>query len=67
MLLLSASGTLRGPGEVPLRDVWEQAPIGQRFHCPSAVCPPRGRLQDASEPWCHIGDQPLRPTTYGLD
>jgi hypothetical protein len=66
-LLLSTPGTARGPGEVPLRDVWEPAPIGQRFHCPRAICPARGRRQDASEPWCHIDDQPLRPTTYRLD
>lgn len=66
-LLLSASGTTRGPGEVPLQGLWDPAPIGQRFHCPRGTCPPRGRAQDASEPWCHLDDQPLRPTTYRLD
>lgn len=66
-LLLSGPGTVRGPSEGPLRDVWDPVPIGQRFHCPRAVCPPRGRNQDASEPWCHLDDRPLRPTTYRLD
>ncbi|MFI9532012.1 hypothetical protein ACIG56_02110 [Nocardia fusca] len=66
-LLLDSSGTVRGTEEVPLRDVWDPNPIGQRFHCPRVLCPPRGRGQDAREPWCHLEDRPLQPTTYRLD
>ncbi|UED87582.1 hypothetical protein [Streptomyces profundus] len=66
-LLLSDQGTLRHAGEVPLREAWDRAPIGQRFHCPRSACPPRARAEDASEPWCHLDDQPLRATTYRLD
>ncbi|MGA6205776.1 hypothetical protein [Nocardia testacea] len=66
-LLLDDSGAVRGSGELPLRDVWDSRPIGQRFHCPRALCPPRGRDQDAREPWCHLDDRPLQATTYRLD
>ncbi len=66
-LLLSDQGTLRHADEVPLRDVWDRAPIGQRFHCPRSTCPPRARAEDAGEPWCHLDDRPLRATTHRLD
>ncbi|WP_157105921.1 hypothetical protein [Nocardia sienata] len=66
-LLLDSSATVRGLGEVPLRDVWDPRPVGQLFHCPRGVCPPRGRDQDAHEPYCHLEDRPLQSTTYRLD
>ena len=66
-LLLTRQGTVRGTEEVPLQGLWDQAPIVQRFHCPRAVCPPRGRARDATEPWCNLDDQPLHPTTHRLD
>ncbi|MFJ9664996.1 hypothetical protein ACIRPP_10310 [Streptomyces sp. NPDC101219] len=66
-LLLYETGTPRGPGEMPLHEVWDASPVGQRFHCPRAMCPPRGRGEDAREPWCHLDDRPLHPTTHRLD
>jgi hypothetical protein len=47
-----------------LDGMWDSAPVAQRYACPRSVCSPRSRGENAAEPWCHLDDQPLRPTTY---
>ncbi|NUP25598.1 MAG: hypothetical protein HOQ36_02940 [Nocardia sp.] len=66
-LRLNTSGTVRGLGELPLRDVWDPRPIGERFQCPRFQCPPRSRGRDGHEPRCHLEDRQCLPTIYRLD
>lgn len=58
--------TVRGDGAAGLRELWDPAPIGQRFSCPRFICPERGRGQDATEPWCNLDDRPMTPSTHRL-
>ncbi|MFD4668090.1 hypothetical protein ACFWNN_00065 [Lentzea sp. NPDC058450] len=66
-LMLDDFGTDRGDGAAGLQALWDPAPIGQRFACPRHACPDRGRGADASEPWCHLDDRPMTPSTHRLD
>jgi hypothetical protein len=65
-LLLDDPATNRGDGAAGLQELWDPAPIGQRFSCPRFICPERGRGEDAAEPWCNLDDQPMNPSTHQL-
>jgi hypothetical protein len=65
-LMLDDQASVRGDNGAGLQELWDPAPIGQRFTCPRFVCPARGRDADATEPWCHMEDRPMNPSTHRL-
>ncbi|WP_460343317.1 hypothetical protein [Actinoallomurus acanthiterrae] len=63
-LMLDDTGTRRGDTPLSFADVWDSTPTDVGYQCPRGVCPIRDRNEDATEPWCHIEDQPMRPVAF---